>query len=136
MFMVPNRDLSSSSDSDSDFIPSSVKGKDEKVRRSRREKKFCSLSEIDKAKLKNRPFAEREQAYQEIQGGALSSIDCTDKIERGKNLQLIFLFSFNFLLDILVSKQYRLSGVSSKGRLKIEDIPRSKNAEKECVDID
>ena len=92
----PKIDLSSSSDSDSDFIPSSVKGKDEKVRRSRREKKFCSLSEIDKAKLKNRPFAEREQAYQEIQGGALSSIDCTERIERGENLQLLLLFFIKY----------------------------------------
>ena len=81
MFMVPNRDLSSSSDSDSDFIPSSVKGKDEKVRRSRREKKFCSLSEIDKAKLKNRPFAEREQAYKELK---TKSIDCSETVAKGE----------------------------------------------------
>merc|ERR1712126_308904 len=110
-----NIDLSSESDKDSDNLESSSSSIDlDSVRRSSRSKKFSSLSEIDKAKLKNRPFAEREQAYKEL---ATKSIDCCDTVSKG-------------------TRRYQLSSASSRGKLNVDDIPRSKKAEIECVDID
>jgi len=73
-----------SQDDDEDFIPSSQPDVTPRSnQRPKRQRNFPNLSEIEKAKLKNKPYAEREKAFDREslrQGGRrVTSIDLVDE---------------------------------------------------------